>query len=189
MSSVSAEELLHGARAAAGRHDVRVAVRELALHALRGHALTAAHVATVARTVGAGIRSSQPAREATGRGTRRGAWAGLEDAVGLALQAVELAIREAAAGRAPMSGEERERMRLELAQLGRSLRAGWEPPNLVPGALASRIALLDSLLGQVEARASPATPNDESAALAVLASAILLRLTEAPRRPICANVR
>lgn len=194
VSTVPAEALLHSARVAAGRQDVRRAVRDLALHALRGHLLTAAHVAVVARTVGEGVRSSEAAREAAGRETLQGAWAGLEDAVGQALDALELAIREAAEGRTPVSVEERERSRAELAQLKRSLGEGWDSSHQVSGALASRFAAVQSLFAQFESAVPPEAAGKPAAwntgeALAVLASGIFLGLSEAARRPAPANAR
>jgi len=185
---VSVENLLNRARMAAGTRNVREAVRDLTLHALRGRLLTAAHIATVVRTVGEGIESSGISRIAPARETRRGAWAGLEDAVGQALQAVELATREVAEGRAPLSAGEREQLLAELAQMERSLGKGWENPRVVPASLKRRIASLTALLqraGVADPSAGLAQGNVPSGSgnLAFLASGVLLGLTEEPRRP------
>lgn len=122
---VSAEDLLRGTREAATAGNVRDAVRDLALHALRSRPLTAAHVATVARAVGEGIASCDVPPTAPVRDAHRGAWAGLEDAVGRALLAMELAAREFAEGRAALGGAERERLVAELVRLDRELGEGW----------------------------------------------------------------
>ena len=84
----SSDELLQRARRAAGTRNVREAVRDLALHALRSRLLTAHHIATVAHTVAEGILSSDIPPTEPVRETHRGAWAGLEDAGGLLLAAV-----------------------------------------------------------------------------------------------------
>ena len=115
--SVSADELMRRARHAAGTHNVREAVRELTLHALRSRLLTTTHIAVVARTVGEGIDSSDVPPTAPVREAHRGAWAGLEDAVDQALHAIELAAREFAEGRARLTPEEREQMLAEIARL------------------------------------------------------------------------
>ena len=114
------------------RANVREAVRDLTLHALRSRLLTATHIATVARTVGEGIESSDVPPTAPVRETHRGAWAGLEDAVGQALHAVELAAREFAEGRARLTPAERDQLLAEIAQLERSLGEGWGYPRTVP---------------------------------------------------------
>lgn len=121
--SVPAEELLRSAREATGTLNVREAVRELTLHALRCRPLTATHIAMVMLTVGRGIESSDLPPTATVRETHRGAWAGLEDAVGQALLA---------------SGD-RERLVAEIAQLERTLGGDWTHPGTVPSALRARI--------------------------------------------------
>ncbi len=107
------------------------------------------HIATVARTVGEGIESSDIAPTAPVRETRREAWAGLEDAVGHALHAVEIAMHEVAESRAPLTEAERERILVEIAEMERSLGQGWEYPRVVPASLGKRIASLKSLLQRV----------------------------------------
>ena len=76
--TTSPDDLLASARRAAGTPNVRQAVRDLTLHALRSRLLTAEHIACVARTVGEGIESSDLVPHAPLRESRGGAWAGLE---------------------------------------------------------------------------------------------------------------
>jgi len=179
--SVSSDELLHSARRAAGTRNVREAVRDLTLHALRSRLLTAQHIATVARTVAEGIEScdippTEPVRE-----THRGAWAGLEDAVGQALHAVELAARQFAEGRARLTPAEREQLLGEIAQLERSLGEGGGYPRTVPPCLRARI---DAVAGYLRSSVADETPargaGDASAGgvLSCLASGVLLGLAE-----------
>ena len=179
--SASSDELLQRARRAAGTRNVREAVRELALHALRSRLLTAHHIATVARTVAEGIEScgippTEPVRE-----THRGAWAGLEDAVGQALHAVELAAREFAEGRARLTPAERDQLLAEIAQLKQSLAEGWGYPRTVPPALRAR---LDAAAGYLrnsvadEATSRGAGEVSASGALSCFASGVLLGLAE-----------
>lgn len=189
---VSAEDLLHSTRAAAGTQNVREAVRELTLHALRGHWLTAAHIATVARTVGEGIASCEVPPTAPVRETHRGAWAGLEDAVGQALHAVEVAMREFADGRAPLSCAEREQIHADFAQMERSLGEGWEYPKVVPSSLRIRLDSLHSLLQRTDDPPFPGAPeltSDAGATLAVIASGVLLGLADRPREALPVETR
>ena len=181
--SISAETLLRDTREATGTRDVREAVRNLTLHALRSRPLSAAHIATVARTVCQGIESSDLPPEALVLGTHLGAWAGLEDAVGQAVQAVELAAREFAEGRAGLAGPDRDRLLEEVALLARSLDEGWGRHRGVPPALKSRIASAASLLRQ-----APPCPTEPAPALGAafeafsfVASGILVGLTEPVR--------
>ena len=174
--SVSANELLRDAREAVRMRNVREAVRELALQALRGHRLTASHIAVVARTVGLGIESCEVPPTAPVRETSRGAWAGLEDAVDEALHAVEIAAREFARGREGLSPAERERALAELAQLERTLREGWEHPRAVPPALQARIGSVIALLR--EAATDAAADGGPSGMLSAVASGVLLGLSE-----------
>ena len=166
--SASSDELLQRARRATGTGNVREAVRDLALHALRGRLLTAHHIATVARTVAEGIESSDGSPTEPVRETRRGAWAGLEDAVGQALRAVELAAREFAEGRVPLAPAERDQLLAEIAHLERSLGEGWGYPRTVPRGLRER---LDAVAGYL--RASVATEPAACAAAGVPASGVL----------------
>ena len=183
--SVSADELLRRARHAAGTHNVREAVRELTLHALRSRLLTTTHIAVVARTVGEGIDSSDVPPTAPVREAHRGAWAGLEDAVDQALHAIELAAREFAEGRARLTPEEREQMLAEIARLERSLGEGWNHARIVPDSLKARIAAVTSLLQQAVASGAVEKDSQESACgaeriLSFVASGVLLGLSEIP---------
>jgi hypothetical protein len=186
--SVSADELLRGARRATATRNVREAVRDLTLHALRSRMLTATHIATVARTVGEGIESSDVPPTAPVRETHRGAWAGLEDAVGQALHAVELAAREFAEGRARLTPEDRELMLAEIAQMERSIAQAWEHPHAMPASLQARIVSVTALIRQAAAD-GPATPEAREAAagangvLSFVASGVLLGLSEVLREP------
>lgn len=183
--SVSADDLLRDARQATGTHNVREAVRELTLHALRSRPLTAAHIATVARTVGEGIDSSVVPPTAPVRETHGGAWAGLEEAVGQALLAVELAAREFAEGRAWLPGPDRERLAVEFAQLEVALGEGWGRPRRMPPALRARLEAAASHLRQAPpAGAVPAAlPADSAcAAFSSVASGVLVGLSEHGRR-------
>ncbi len=182
--SVSADELLRDAREAARTRNVREAVRDLTLQALRGRFLTAEHIAVVARTVGRGIESSAVAPTAPVRETNRGAWAGLEDAVEQALHAVEIAARQFGEGRARLSPSERERALAEIGQLERTLREGWEYPRAVSAPLQARIASVIALLREaaIDAAAQPdpaAAGPDSGGVLSVVASGVLLGLSEA----------
>jgi hypothetical protein len=183
--SISAENLLREAREATGTPNVREAVRNLTLHALRSRPLSAAHIATVAHTVCQGIESSDLPPTLPVRETRLGAWAGLEDAVGQALQAVELAAREFAEGRAGLAGPERNRLLEEVAQLERSLDEGWGCHRSVPTGLKSRIASAASHLRQAPPHlAGPARASGADAAceaFSFVASGILVGLSEPVR--------
>jgi hypothetical protein len=184
--SISADELLQSARDAAGTTNVREAVRDLTLHALRSSQLTAAHIACVARTVGEGIESSGLPQVAAVRDVHRGAWAGLEDAVGEALHAIEVAAREFAEGRASLTPDERDQMLAEIAQMERSLREGWNHPRVVPASLNARIASVSSLLRQAVASRPATNARPESMlgagrVLSFMASGVLLGLTEVLR--------
>jgi len=179
--SASSDELLQGARRATGTGNVREAVRDLALHALRGRLLTVHHIATVARTVAEGIESSDVPPTEPVRETRRGAWAGLDDAVGQALRAVELAAREFAEGRVPLAPAERDQLLAEIAQLERALGDGWGYPRTVPWALQER---LDAVAGYLRApavaepAACVARGASASAVLSCFATGVLLGLSD-----------
>lgn len=189
---VSPEDLLHGTRAAAGTRNVREAVRELALHALRGHWLTAAHIAMVVRTVGEGIASCEIPPTAPVRDTHRCAWAGLEDAVGQALHAVEIALGEVADGRVPLTCAGHARIVTDIAQMERALGEGWKYPKVVPAPLKARLASLDALLQRAADPRSPAADAfalDGSETLAFLASGVLLGLADDPHRALSVEAR
>jgi hypothetical protein len=184
--SVSADDLLRDARQATGTRNVREAVRDLTLHALCSGPLTASHIATVARTVGEGIASSGVPPTAPVRETHRGAWAGLEDAVGQALHAVELAAREFAGGRAWLAGPDRERLAAEFAQLELRLGEGGGLPPGMPPELKARLESAVFHLRQAPrsgadtgaARGAEAT----CAAFSAVASGVLVGLSEHHRR-------
>jgi len=187
--TTTTDELLRSARRAAGTPNVREAVRDLTLHALRSRMLTAEHIACVARTVGEGIESSDLAPTAPLRESRGGAWAGLEDAVDEALRAVELAAREFADGRAHLAPGEREAILHQVAQMESSLGERWQHARSVPATLGTRIGSVTALLRQaVSTDASPgAVPDgvlEAGRVLALMASGVLLGLSEALHGPV-----
>lgn len=184
--SISSDDLFRSARDAAGTTNVREAVRDLTLHALRSRLLTAEHIACVARTVGEGIESSDLPAVAPVREAHRGAWAGLEDAVGEALHAVEVAAREFAEGRARLTPQERDQMLADIAGMERSLGEGWNHAPVVPASLGARITSVTSLLRKAVASvpAAPAPAEgalDAGRVLSFMASGVLLGLTEVLR--------
>lgn len=181
------DDLFRSARNAAASPSVREAVRDVALAALRSRLLTAEHIAAVARTIGEGIGSVDVTPTAPVRETYRGAWQGLEEAVGLALHALEVAAREFAEGRARLSPEERERILDEIAQMERSLASGWDHRQRIPESLQARIAAVTDSLRRAVASEPP--PSGEPAALdagrvlTFVASGVLLGLGDALRVP------
>jgi hypothetical protein len=187
--STSSDDLLRSARRAAGTPNVRKAVHDLTLHALRSRLLTAEHIACVARTVGEGIESSDLPPTAPVRETHRGAWAGLEDAVDEALHAVELAAREFADGRARLAPGEREAILAQIAQMELSLGERWQHRRSVPASLKARIGSVTALLRQAVTAESPAGTVLEDAlgagrVLALVASGVLVGLSEALQQPL-----
>lgn len=178
--SVSSDELLRRAREAAGMRNVREAIRDITLHALRSRSLTVAHVATVARTVGEGIQSSEVARTVPVCNTRREAWKGLEEALGRALHAIELAARQYAEGHGSIAPAEREHALAEISEMERCLVEGWEDPRAVPASLRTRIKSLSALLSRAEAVGAP--PPVAAAGASVAGEAISLAASDALRR-------
>ncbi len=177
--SLPADELLRRAREAAGTRDVRVAVRDLTLHALRSRPLSSGHIATVARTVGQGIRSCPVTPVEPVRQARREAWRGLEDAVGDALQAVEAAARDFAREPSRLSPAQRRDAIEGLAGVSRALDEEWDQPRFVPEALRARIATVATLLGESPAGArTPASAGEDDDALSRAASEVLQELSE-----------
>jgi len=184
--SVPADELLRRAREAAGMGNVREAIRDITLHALRSHLLTAGHIATVARTVGEGIRSSEvEAVSLAGSETRHGAWEGLEDAVGQALLAVELAARQFVAGRGSLEPAEREQALAEFAAMAGDLGEGWRPTREIPALLRARIESVSGVLARTQfsdgaALADCGAGSHANEALSQAASGALRELSGAP---------
>jgi hypothetical protein len=176
-------DLLRSARDAVASSSVREAVRDVALTALRSRMLTAAHIAAVARTIGEGIASVEVTPTAPVRETYRGAWQGLEDAVGRALHALELAAREFAQGRARLTREERERMLEEIDRMERSLSSGWDHRHRIPDSLRAHVAATMGHLRQAVASEAPegdeAAARDAGSILSLVASGVLLGLGDA----------
>jgi hypothetical protein len=188
--SKSRQDLLQSARKAARTANVREAVRELTLHALRSRLLTAAHIATVARTVGEGIESSDVGEGGRLRESARGAWTGLEEALERALLAVELAAREFSEGRAVLPEADRVRVLDEVEILERSLGADWSYARSIPDALKARMSSATAHVRRAAgsgagAASANAQPEGESVAgggrvLSLVASGVLLGLTQPP---------
>lgn len=181
--SLPADELLRRAREAAGMRDVRVAVRELTLHALRSRPLSSEHIATVARTVGQGIRSCSVTPVEPVRQARREAWRGLEDAVGDALRAMETAARQFSREPSRLSTAQRRDAIAGLAGIGRALDEEWDHPRFVPETLRARIAAVATLLEEHSAGArntAPGGASTEDDALSRAASAALNDLSGEP---------
>lgn len=190
----SSDDLLRRASLAARRQDVREAVRDLALQALRSRALTADHIVVVARTVGEGIESSSMAPTTPVRETHRGAWTGLEDAVAQALWAIELAAREVAEGRTKLTASECEDLLVEIAQLENALTGAWEHWRAMPSSLRERIDTVCTLLRQAAAsdsRSAVQVSADRMAGigkiLPLVASGVLLGLSEVRREHLDGN--
>jgi hypothetical protein len=181
----SNEDLLRSARIAAASPSVREAVRDVALTALRSRLLTADHIAAVAKTIGEGIGSVDVTPTAPVRETYRGAWQGLEEAVGQALHALEVAAREFAQGRARLTPAERERILGEIAQMENSLASGWNNRHRIPDSLQARIATVSEYLRQAVATDAPAggepAAHDAGKVLSFVASGVLLGLGDALR--------
>ena len=179
------DDLLRSARNAVASASVREAVRDVALDALGSRMLTAAHIAAVAKTIGEGIASVEVTPTAPVRETYRGAWQGLEEAVGRALHALELAAREFAQGRARLTPQERERILAEIAQMEHSLSAGWDHRQRIPDSLQARIAATAGHLRQAVASEAPAggeaMANDAGRVLSLVGSGVLLGLGDALR--------
>ena len=137
--------------------------------------------------MGKGIESSDVPPTAPVRETHRGAWAGLEEAVGRALLAVELAAREFAEGRARLASDERERLIAEIAQLEHALGEGWVPPGASRRpACADRVRCPRSCGrrrptgGAARADRAPTRP---ATAFSAVASGVLVGLSETLARP------
>lgn len=142
----SPDDLLRNARDAAGTVDVRPSVRKLTLHALESHPLTPEHVVTVARTVAEGIDSARAAQAPEARRSRREAWAGLEEAIGEALQALERAARELAACPPRYPEAELAGLRAAAEAMAHELVRLWQPDAPLPGEVASRAAAITAHL-------------------------------------------
>jgi hypothetical protein len=176
-------KLEHSARqVASGRtptRDVRKAVRELSLAALRSRVLSVRHVARVASAVAQGIDPRQfegrtPAQP--GRGTAQAA-EGLIDTIDVALCALEVAAREfVTLGGRLHAGADAELE--ELDAVSRSL-TGLVPRNARGSSLGARI---DCLRGHIRLVIS-SEENEGEQVLGLLATGALLGLLESARGP------
>lgn len=179
------DALLRSARMAASSPSVREAVRDVALDALRSRLLTARHIAAVARTIGEGIGSADVTPTAPVRETYRGAWQGLEEAVGRALHALELAAREFAEGRARITPAEREQILAEIGQMERSLASGWSHDHRIPDSLKARITAVTGYVRQAvtheDSAVGEAAALEAGRVLSFVASGVLLGLGDGLR--------
>jgi hypothetical protein len=169
------DELLRTAREAAGRAQVRGAIRDLTCHALKRCPLTMENVAVVAQAVGEGIESAPRLRTELERASRHEAWVGLEDAIGRALEALEIAAREFSAGKARMADADRERLLRSACELERQLLARWASCDQVPPSIADRTGSLKELLCAARAGSAPSGLQGEEL-LSRLAQEAFLRL-------------
>ena len=176
----SHDDLLRSARNAVVSPTVREAVREVALTALRSRPLTADHVAAVAKTIGEGIGSVDVTPTAPVRETYRSAWLGLEEAVGRALGALEVAALEFAEGRAALTGDERESLLDDFARMEKSLAGGWDHRGRIPASLEALIVAVTAQLRRAVASERQAA-GDAGRVLASVASGAL-RGTDGGRR-------
>jgi hypothetical protein len=150
------------------RADVREAVRDLTLTALRSRVLTLPHVASVANAIAHGIDPTRAQSKSAPR-TSQEALEGLREAVGKALVALDIAAREYVA----VGG------RLSCDELEEWMRA-IEAMSRIGGAeIERRVAELRTTLHAAE--------SDEAAegtyVLGLLSSGALLGLLEAAPRP------
>ena len=182
----SHDDLLRSARNAVASPTVREAVRDVALTALRSRLLTAGHIAAVAKTIGEGIGSVDVTPTAPVRETYRSAWQGLEEALGQALHALEVAAREFAEGRAALTRDEREQLLSEIGRMEVSLASGWDYRKRIPESLQARIAAVTGHLRQAVATERPVSgeaARDAGRVLSFVASGVLLGLDAALREP------
>ena len=182
------------------RGDVRVAVRDLTLHALRSRMLTAAHLADVTKAVAEGIAGTAGEPAAQAREAARHAFTGLAEAVSKALFALELAAREFAEGSGRLGRAEAEGLLAEIATLEKALGEGWRhdhapPPSDVGERLAALSAHLRRAAGDASREAAGVVAGDISKGaregadavagagrvLGLVASGALLALSEALR--------
>lgn len=141
--------------ALAGRGDVRTAVRDLTLHALRSRLLTAEHLASVTRAVAEGIAGSTGEPLGQVREATRHAFTGLAEAVSKGLLALELSAREFAEGSGKIAPAEAARLLEEIAALERALGEGWKHEHSpAPRELAERVAAVSGHLRRAAGDAS-----------------------------------
>jgi len=186
--------------ALAGRGDVRIAVRDLTLHALRSRMLTAEHLANVTRAVAEGIAGTAGEPFAQAHEATRHAFKGLSEAVSKGLLALELSAREFAEGSGRLAPGEAERLLGEIAALEKALGEGWRhehaPP---PSGVAERLAAVSAHLRRAVGDAAPGVATlvardlgsgvhegieaaaGASRVLGLVASGALLALSEALR--------
>ncbi len=186
--------------AVAGRGDVRIAVRDLTLHALRSRMLTAEHLANVTKAVAEGIAGTAGEPFEQARAATRHAFTGLSEAVSKGLLALELSAREFAEGSGRLAPSEAERLLGEIAALEKTLGEGWRhdhapPPTEVAERLAAVATHLKRAVGDAVPGAATLVARDlgagaregtdavagASRVLGLVASGALLALSEALR--------
>jgi len=111
--------------------DVRAAVRDLTLHALRSRLLTAEHLASVTKTVGQGIGNVMEEPAADARSAAGHAMQGLGDAVAKGLLALELAAREFADAGGRLNADESQQIIDEIARLEQTLGKDWQHEHVM----------------------------------------------------------
>lgn len=125
-----AEHLASEARRLAGGSpgavDVRTAVRDLTLHALKSRLLTAAHVANVTKAVGLGLGDALKGPALQVRDAAAHAAQGFGDAASQGLHALELAAREFTSHGGRLSPGESQQLLDEIASLEQALGEGWK---------------------------------------------------------------
>lgn len=141
--------------ALAGRGDVRTAVRDLTLHALRSRLLTAEHLASVTRAVAEGIAGTSAEPLAQAREATRHAFTGLAEALSKGLLALELSAREFAEGSGRLAPGEAQRLLEEIAVLEKALGEGWLHEHApAPSELRERLAAVSGHLRRAVGDAS-----------------------------------
>ncbi|MGE5615395.1 MAG: DUF6781 family protein [Bacillota bacterium] len=160
------------------RGDVRAAVRDLAITALRTRMLTIANVAAVAEAIGQGIDPGRADLKESRQAPARQAFEGLYLALGQALLALEIALREYAAIGGHLPASEADAAAASLDQLaGMLTRASRDRVPALAEALARQVA---QLRRQLEA-ARDEEATEGASVVGLLASGALLGLIE-PRR-------
>lgn len=152
--------------------DVRSAVRDLALGALRSRLLSTRQVTRVARAIAHGIDPAQAGSRYSRKSTASGAIQGLADAIEIALHALEVAAREfvGLGGRfAPEEGSVAEDLDA-LEQVLRELTSKPQPPEQIG-------ARIDRLRGHFHIIVSSEASEGDHI-LGLLASGALLGLLE-----------
>lgn len=134
--TAGSDELLRQAagKAVHAARDVRAAVHDLTLHALRSRILTMDHTTNVVKAISSGIRAALQTPVKDVAGTANAAAHGMEEAVAKALLAIELAVEEFARSGAQLSPGEQEQIIGEMRTFAQSLGAELEALEIKRGA-------------------------------------------------------